>query len=140
MKFSFKTVLLLCLLTSCSFLQRNDLSEEDISYMEGLGLLDKSEQIIWFDSQLSVKKSGNFLSDKRLASYFLGGNEQDNFKQSAYLNEIDSINLSNKSETVTYSSYIEVFKKDGEVFKVYIDKDSTEVGAYFKKALKMLED
>ena len=30
--------------------------------------------------------------------------------------------------------------KDGEVFKVYIDKDSTEVGAYFKKALKMLED
>ncbi len=125
---------------NCNFIERNDLSESDKNYIKGLGLIDDKEEIIWFDSQLSLKKSGNFLSNKRLASYFLAGSEQDNFKEYAYLKEIDSIRLSDKSESISYSSFIEVFKKDGKNFKVYIDQDSIKVMEYYNNTIKMLDN
>jgi hypothetical protein len=139
MKFLLRILIIFCLLSSCNFLQRNNLDDNDLLYIKNLGLLDESEDVLWFDSQLSIKKSGNFLSNKRMASYFLGENEQNNFKKSAYLNEIDSIKLFNNSGSISYSSYIQVFKKGEEPFKVYIDKDSSKVEEYYNQALKMLK-
>ena len=128
------------LFMGCNFIERNNLDESNKNYIEDLGLLEKAEKIIWFDSQLSLKKSGSFLSNKRLASYFLAGSEKDNFKEYAYLEEIDSIRLSDRYESISYSSFIEVFKKDGKSFKVYIDQDSSIVREYYNKTLKMLDN
>lgn len=124
---------------SCNSINRNDFNESDINYIKGLGLLEDTEEIIWFDTQLSLKKSGNFLSSKRLAAYFLVGNEQEKYREFAYLNEIDSISLIDKSKSITYSSFIEVYKKNGEIFNVYIDQDSLIIKEYYNKALKMLD-
>ncbi|MDC8005145.1 hypothetical protein POV27_13875 [Aureisphaera galaxeae] len=139
MKLVIKIFVLACLsLSSCNFDNQSNLDESDLSYLKDLDLLEKGEELIWFDSQLTLKKGGNFLSDKRMAAYFLGGHEPDNFKEHALLNEIDSIKLHNKAMSITYASYIKVFKKGGETFKVYIDKDSLTVENYYNRALKAL--
>jgi hypothetical protein len=52
-----------------------DLSKQDKEYIKGLGILDDEERIILFDSQgggfNGRKTSGNFFTDKRIASYWI---------------------------------------------------------------------
>ncbi|MCZ8023554.1 MAG: hypothetical protein O9294_17455, partial [Cytophagales bacterium] len=61
------------ILLSCDHSTRNgtELSQADRDYIKGLGLLDDNENIILFDGQSDFKTSGNFFSDKRIASYWI---------------------------------------------------------------------
>lgn len=136
-------IILVCLLSfeSCQFINNDYLNSKDINFIKSLGLLNDDEKIIWFDSQLSVRTSGNFLTDKRIASYVFDKYHPDNnYIEYAYLDEIDSIKLINNSNSLSYASFIKVYKKTGKNFNVYIDKDSLRNKEYYNQVLKMLEN
>lgn len=140
MKRTFLCMTVLFYLSSCQFINNDKLDDNNFQFLESLDLLKKNEEIVWFDSQLTIKTSGNFLSNKRIAGYcFDKYHPESSFKEFAYLNEIENIKLINNSKSISYSSYIEVIKKNGQAFKVYIDKDSTTVESYYNQTLKILK-
>jgi hypothetical protein len=138
-----KTLMLTILITgaillSCYRSTRNgtELSQADTDYIKGLGLLDDNEKIILFDGQSDFKTSGNFFSDKRIASYWI--DKRDKTKSSTdfgLYSEIDTILTRDLSRALTYASYLEVVKDNGETFKVYVDGDSIEVRTFFDRAI-----
>ncbi len=121
-------------ISSCNLIQNNDkLNQSDLIYLENLGLLTKGENVIWFDSQLDKKTSGNFLTNKRIASYWIDKYDKNkSFKHFLMLEDIDSLLLKDLSKSTSHSSYIEIYSK-GKNIKVYIDKDSTVLSNYFNK-------
>jgi hypothetical protein len=126
------------ILLSCDHSTRNgtELSQADRDYIKGLGLLDDNENIILFDGQSDFKTSGNFFSDKRIASYWI--DKRDKSKSSVdfgLYSEIDTILTKDLSRALTYASYMEVVKHDGKTFKVYVDGDSTEIRTFFEQAI-----
>lgn len=130
------------LVVSCS---RNletgkDLSNSDIDFIRSLGVLDKNESIILFDSQGGVfyglKTSGNFFTDKRIASYWI--DDRDTSKTNieyAFYKDVDTIWRYPKYRSLTLASYLEVHKKDGTRFKVYVSADSATTWQFFNRAL-----
>ena len=126
------------ILSSCDHTLRKgtELSTADREYIKGLGLLDDNETIILFDQQSDFKTSGNFFTDKRLASYWI--DKRDKTKSSAdfsLYSDIDTILTKDLTRSLTYSSYLEVVMHDGGTFKVYVDGDSTEVRTFFDRAI-----
>jgi hypothetical protein len=120
-------------LFSCDlFLDYDKVENIDLSYLRSLELLSEEEKLIWFDSQLTQKLSGNFLSDKRLASYWIDKHDSENSYQFyLLLEDVDSVHLVDKSKSITYTSYFEVFS-NRESIKVYVDKDSLTLQNYKK--------
>jgi hypothetical protein len=99
------------ILLSCNHIARNgtELSEADRDYIKGLGLLDDNEHVILFDSQSDLRTSGNFFSDKRIASYWI--DKRDKAKSSfdfGLYSKIDTILTKDLSRALTYASYLEV--------------------------------
>lgn len=138
------TTLILTILTtgaiflSCQHRARpgTKLSQADRDYINGLGLLEDNENIILFDGQSDLKTSGNFITDKRIASYWIDrGDKTKSSVDFGFYNEIDTILTKDLSRTLTYASYLEVVKHDGKTFKVYVDGDSTEVRTFFERAI-----
>jgi hypothetical protein len=126
------------ILLSCNHRTRNgaELSKADRDYISGLGLLDSNENIILFDSQSDFKTSGNFFSNKRIASYWI--DKTDKTKSSVdfgLYSEIETILTTDLSRSLTYASYLKVVKHNGNTFKVYVDGDSTEVWTFFNRAI-----
>jgi hypothetical protein len=126
------------ILLSCDHSARNgtELSQADRDYIKGLGLLDDNENIFLFSGQSDFKTSGNFFSDKRIASYWI--DKRDKTKSSAdfvLYSEIDTILTMDLSRTLTYASYMQVVKHDGKTLMVYVDGDSTEVRTFFERAI-----
>jgi hypothetical protein len=118
-----------------------DLSKRDKEFIRELGILDGEENIILFDSQgggfNGLKTSGNFITDKRIASYWI--DSRDTTKTSvdyAFYADIDTIWRYPKFKSLTYASYLEVYRRDGTTFKVYIDADSTRTWDFFNRALQ----
>ena len=114
----------------------NDLSVSDIKYIKGLHILQDNETIMLFDTQADLKTSGNFFTDKRLASYWI--DKRDSTKNSvrfAFYTEIDSLQTTDLTKSLTYASFLNISKHDGTSFKVYIDGDSTEVWKFFNLAI-----
>ncbi|OBY65982.1 hypothetical protein [Polaribacter vadi] len=136
-KLNFIYSILLLFLVSCeSGIQKgNELSKSDLNYIIELGLLNKNEKIILFSSQGGNKMSGNFISEKRLASYWIENREENNQINSAEFIAIDTLITKNLSESLTYASYIKVVKKDSSEFKVYIDGKPEEINKFFKRAI-----
>jgi hypothetical protein len=119
----------------------DDLSKEDKEFIQKLGILEGDETIILFDSQgggfNGLKTSGNFFSDKRIASYWI--DKRDTTKTSidyAFYADIDTIWRYPKFKSLTYASYLEVHRRDGTKFKVYVDADSTRTWDFFNRALQ----
>lgn len=134
------TLIGIVILNSCQFINDDKLTNDDINYIKKLDLLDEDEKIIWFDSQLTIKSSGNFLTNKRIASYWIDKyHKEKSHSTFTLLKDIDSIKLKNLSNSLTYSSYIEVFKQD-ESFKVYIGQDSIKVEEYYREVLKLIDN
>jgi hypothetical protein len=102
------------------------------SYLQAIGLLDTNETIILFDSQAGFEVSGNFYTDKRIASYWIDSKQRKS--NYSFYSEIDTLLTYDRTSALTYASYLEVLKKDGERFKVYVDGDSTEVWTFFEGA------
>ncbi|NOU58503.1 hypothetical protein [Marinifilum caeruleilacunae] len=122
-----KTVLLLLtikILSSCtSFIKQDSLSKSDLEYIAELGLLDTNEKILIFSSSLTTQKSGNFLTDKRIASYWFDQDTSKSYIESALYSDIIKLDSVNLSDAWTYNSYLLVTRKDKVKFKVYIAKD-----------------
>lgn len=131
-------LLIFCLiLDSCTLIQDNDkLNNSDLVHLENLGLLSENERVIWFDSQLDKMTSGNFLTNKRVASYWIDNYDNNkSFIHFFILEDIDSLQLFDLSKSASKASYIEVYSK-GKCMKLYIDKDSVVLDAYLKEIKK----
>ena len=114
----------------------NDLSTEDINHIKSLGILLNDEKIIRFDTQTDIKSSGNFFTDKRLASYWIDKRDKSNNSfESAFYEEIDSIKPHDLTRSLTYASYIKVTTSNAKTFNIYVDGDSTQVWTFFNGAI-----
>jgi hypothetical protein len=132
------------LCTSCSqdFKSEKQLSTDEKKFIKQLGILDDGEQIILFDSQAgelfnSTETSGNFFTDRRIASYWIDGrDEAKSHVEFAFYHEVDTIWRYPKYGSLTLASYLEVHRKNGTKFKVYVDGDSGKTWYFFNRALE----
>jgi hypothetical protein len=119
----------------------DDLSKQDKEFIKKLGILDADEMIILFDSQgggfNGQRTSGNFFTDKRIASYWI--DDRDATKTNidfAFYPDIDTIWRYPKFKSLTLASYLEVHRKNGTNFKVYVSADSTKTWYFFNRAIQ----
>ncbi|MTE27677.1 hypothetical protein [Winogradskyella ouciana] len=129
-------IISLLLLVSCDsgIKSGNELSKADLHYIRELGLINNNERIILFASQGGNQKSGNFISEQRLASYWTENRKENNEINSAEYNEIDTLITKDLSNALTYASYIKVIKKDGSEFKIYVDDNPEKTNEFFDRA------
>ncbi|MDF3026068.1 MAG: hypothetical protein K0S23_375 [Fluviicola sp.] len=139
MKPFFKTipVLFLGISVSCSNNKNeNTLRNEDQSFIRELGILDSLEEIELFESNggfKGFKQSGNFITKKRIASYWIEDGEKE-VHSAFFSTDIDSISQTDLVSKLTYASYLTVYKTDGSSFRVYVDADSVRTYQFFNKA------
>ena len=118
--------------------QGNQLNDEDLKYIRSLGILEEGEEILLFDSQGAFggkRNSGNFITEKRLATYWIDEHDsQNNVVESALYPEIDTIITKDLSTSLTYASYLEVVTKDKRRFKVNVDAKQEELQHFFDLA------
>jgi hypothetical protein len=132
-------IVVLILLCAChnGIQTDNTLSTTDKNYIHNLGLLDSDEEIIKFNSQLNNKVSGNFFTNKRVASYWM--DERDKSKNriaSAFYSDIKSIDTNYMRTSLTYAPYLEVTRNDSTKFKVYVDGKKVEIQSFFEEAVQ----
>lgn len=120
-------VLLIVNLIGCSLINKDsELTESDLEYIQSLGLIDKNENIIKFSTSMNIKTSGNFITNKRIASYWIDKDENKSYKDFAYYRDIEIIDSIDNTRAWTYTSYLMITKKDSSKFKVYIDGEKEE--------------
>ena len=117
----------------------NRLNKKEIQYIKKLGLLNDQEHIIYFNSQgslFSIKSSGNFISNKRLATYWIDNHDKNkNTIDFAFYEDIDTIKCVENYRSLTYASYLLVKKKNQQEIKIYVDADSNLTWKFFNKAI-----
>ncbi|MBW1296286.1 hypothetical protein [Aquimarina litoralis] len=130
-------ILITVLMISCNNSIKNGkkLSQTNIKYLEDIGLIEEKEKIILFTSQMNIQTSGNLITDKRLASYWIDKKKNTREIHSAFYNEIDTLLTKDLTKSMTYASFIKVIKKDKSEFKVYVDDNEKNTNHFFKKAL-----
>ncbi len=102
------------------------LGEEDLSYMASLGILDDDEEIILFSSNFDIIQSGNYYSNKRLASYWqYKKSPRNNYIKSAKYDEIDSIKAVQGGFKA--APKIVAYLANGERMEFYFDCENSEV-------------
>jgi len=119
----------------------SDISTQDKKFIRELGILDPGENIILFDSQGGgldeLMTSGNFFTNKRIASYWI--DNQDTTKtsiNSAFFTDIVTMRRFPMYRSLTCASYVEVSRRDGTKFNVYVDADSMQVINFFDRAFQ----
>lgn len=139
----FSMLFVLPFLMSCFGNSPNEttLTDSDKKYMEELGVLNPGEEIQLFYTQSGVKgikQSGNLITSERIAAYWIEDNDKE-IHSALFASEIDSITTKDLVNNPLYSSYIKVYKKNGEIFSAYIDADSTKTYQFFQQAIDNLE-
>ena len=129
--------LIIILLSCCNGIKTDKtLSTAEKLYIQNLGLLDSGETIIKFNSQLNNRVSGNFFSNKRLASYWIDQHDTlKNQRAFALYRDIAAIDTTYLYTSLTYASYMEVARRDSSKFRVYVDGKKEEVRSFFEDAL-----
>lgn len=120
--------------------ERN-LTTGERKFIESLGILELKEEVQLFennDGSEDVTKSGNFITDKRIAGYWIEDGKKEIYS-AFFENEIDSLSQTDNHKALTYASYLTVYKTDGSSFKVYVDADSTRTYEFFNKAFSNWE-
>lgn len=105
-------------------------------FIEDLGILDLKEEVQLFennDGSEDVTKSGNFITNKRIAGYWIEDGKKEIYS-AFFENEIDSLSQTDNHTALTYASYLTIYKTDGSSFKVYVDADSARTFEFFNKA------
>lgn len=130
----------LIVLTACStgtneVKEKNEISIKTIQYIKELGLLDKNEEVLFFSTSLNYKVSGNIVTERRLASYWLN-NSADDYISSAYYYEIDDIFFKAK-DGFEFSSYFKVNLKNGKNFNVYFSGEKEELQRIYYNVLRL---
>jgi len=136
-------ILILLILHSCTFGERNEnnLSEADLKFINQIIPLEEGENIQLFETNGGLKgfkTSGNFITNKRLASYWIDNNKKETY--SVMYSHIDSLSFTDRIKDLTYASYIQVYASNNNDFKLYIDADSARTYAFFNKALENLKN
>ncbi len=131
------------LLASCGLMDHNEgsLTQQDLDYLHDLGILDSGEVVELFDSQAGfsgIETAGNFITDKRIAAYWID-DETRNVNSIGYRN-IDSIKVVDRTRSLTYASYLEVYHSRTEKFNVYINGDSMRLQEFFNRSVEHWEE
>jgi hypothetical protein len=114
-----------------------NLNKEDLATISTIIPLDKNETIELFETNggfNGLKTSGNLITNKRIASYWLDGNN-DEIHTIEY-KDIDSIHTKDHSKALTYASYLQIYSSSKSNFKVYVDADSSRTWRFFNKAIE----
>jgi hypothetical protein len=128
-------------LVGCERDANEKLTVKERAFVMSLGILEDTEKIIMFDSQGGgfnpVLTSGNFFTDRRIASYWIDDRNKDKSEvHSAFYSEIDTLWRYPKYKSLTLSSYLEVRRRDGSTFNVYVSGDSIETWSFFNRAMR----
>ena len=132
---------ILLLIISISFFgcfsnnDKNTINESEEKYLKSIELLENNEKILAFSTSLNIEKSGNFVSNKKIASYWIDQKPEKSYKYFALFSEIERIESEDNSKSWTYSSSLTIFKKDGSSFKVYIDGEKEKYENFKKIAI-----
>jgi len=131
-----KVLLLLFILSACTQIKRGDkLSKADLERLQKLNLLDEDEIILKFYSEFKNNVAGNFITNKRIAKYWI--DEKDNSRNQisyAYYRDIDSIDTVYYAGA-TYCAYMLITKIDKSNFKVCVDGKREEIKSFFEQAI-----
>ena len=132
-----KYLIIIILFISCDngIKKGSELTQTDLNYIQQIGLKDENENVILFASQLDNQTSGNLITDKRLASYWIDKQKEIKNVNSALYSEIDTILTKDLSNSLTYASYIKVVKKDNSEFKVHVDDNAKMTKKFFETAI-----
>ena len=126
----------LTLLSCSSSKNESNLNSNEIKFIQKLVDLNKNETIELFESNGGLKgleQSGNLITPNRIVSYWIEEDQKD-IKSALFMNEIDSITLTDLTSNPTYSSYLTIFKTDGSNFNVYVDADITRTYNFYHSA------
>ena len=125
------------ILQSCGGRDENNLTEEDLEFINEIIPLEEGEEIELFETNGGLngfKTAGNFITNLKLAHYWIDGENVEAY--SLKYNQIDSIKTVDRTKETTYASYLEVYGENQSNFKIYIDADSARTWKFFMKALE----
>ena len=133
LKATIKYLIIFISLNSCDggIKSETELTQSDLNYLEKIGLKNEDEKIILFDSQMDNETSGNLITDKRLASYWIDKDKNINKLNFAYYNEIDTLITKDLSKSLTYASFVKVIKNDKTNINVKSTANSDNIFALF---------
>lgn len=139
----FVAAIIAMVVTSCNGFQPGDqLSKSEVAYIKGLGLLEGNEKILLFETHSgkminSYKTSGNFISDRRLAGYWIDNhNPEKSSVDFAYYEDIDTLIAHDLTHDFVLASYLCIKKRNGQAFNLFISGKSSAVHAFFHQATR----
>jgi hypothetical protein len=87
--------------------------------------------------KLVLKQAETFLQIKELHRIGSMRTNAQSYTDFALYEEVDTLVTKDLTASLTYASYLEVLKKNGQSFKVFVDGDSAEVFKFFDKAIML---
>ena len=125
----------MALLVACQKIETGQtIDARTMQLVKSLGLLGKDEHILLYYSNFEKSKAGSFLTDKRIAHYWLEKNSENNRVESACYPDIISITPQYKVPDFD-CPYIEITAKNGARFRAYMDGSSEEKKLFFEQAV-----
>ncbi len=113
------------------------LPKSTIKFIHKLGILESNEEILFFYTSLTNETSGNYITKKRVASYWQNKTSpQKNYIKSAFYSEIDSIGIKYGDGFEFTSSFV-IKKKDGEKFEVYFNHTKENMDKLYGKVKEL---
>ncbi len=117
----------------------SDLSSEEIEHIRDLGILDTNEVILVIHSQSGnirnpFLQAGNFVSDKRIASYWIDPDSSETSVIAAYHSSIDTL-TTHYNNGWPAGNYIKVDLVGPNWFNVYVNNDKEHARAFYEAAL-----
>ena len=112
----------------------DELPKETIDYIKKLNLLNDKEDILYYYSSYTYKTSGNFITIKRIASFWQNSSKTKITKNTAFYNEIDSIGIW-YGDGFEFTSKFIIYKKNGKKFDVHFNDEKKEITKLYNKLL-----
>lgn len=135
-KYLFLFSLTTFIIHGCQSKNESNLSAADRTFIHSIIPLDEGEKIELFETNggfKGLKTSGNFMTNKRIATYWIDG-KSDAINSTTY-EEIDSIKTIDLVKAISNASYLEVYTGDNK-FNVYVDADSSRTWQFFNQAIE----
>jgi hypothetical protein len=110
--------------------------ERLIQRLKGLHLLDDDETIYQYYSNYRRRVTGNFVSDKRVATYYFDDKNSKNDEIAfAYYDNIRTMDTLYRSIQIT-TPHLLVTTFDHKLIKVYVDGNQATIKAFFETAME----
>jgi len=129
-------VFLCLLLCSCNRIEvGSDLSADELAFIRSVGLLDQGETVHRFYSNFKLRKAGSFFTNKRMAHYWLDGNDaRQHQREYAFYPDITAVEPVYKVPDFD-SPYLEVRTTGQATFRVYMNGSQQEMQLFYQEAL-----